>query len=864
MPLSDLLAAWRADPEFLANVAAWRELPARPAQRAPLPDSLHPALAAALRTLGIDALYSHQAQAWRAVRRGEHPAVVTGTASGKTLCYNLPVLDRLLRHPHARALYLFPTKALAQDQLDALRQLLALAQPDPHSASAIPVATYDGDTPAAARPGVRRSTRIVLSNPDMLHAGVLPHHPQWIDLLQNLSFVVLDEMHVYRGVFGSHVANVLRRLKRLATFYGAQPRFILTSATIGNPAELAERLIEETVTLIDHDGSARGPRHFVLYNPPIVDQELGLRRSVLQESVRLARQMLDHDVQSILFGRTRRTVELALTYLHVPERPAAGAQAAIRGYRSGYLARQRREIERGLRAGRVRTIVATSALELGIDIGGLDAALLAGYPGTIASTWQQAGRAGRGLEPALSVLLVSADPLEQFLAHHPHYLFGRSPEHALIDADNPLVFLDHLRCAVYERPFGDTEALGNVQAEQVQEYLGVLEQAGELHRSGGRVFWLSDRYPAADVSLRSASPTRTLILEGSAQQQENGERPTLVGEVDQASVHWMVHPGAVYLHQGQAYLVDDLDLEQNLAWVHRAELDYYTQARSETTVEWVELWEQAEERGASKHCGEILVTSQVTGYRKLRWFTQEPVGEGEVDLPPTQLLTAGYWLVLNEATVDALRRQGLWGSDPNRYGPTWPRQRDRARARDGYRCQVCGVPETGPSGRSGAHHVHHKIPFRRFASSAQANRLDNLITLCPRCHQRVEQAVRVRSGLSGLAYLLRRLAPLYLMCDRGDIGVQSDPRSPLAGKQPAIVFYERVPGGLGFSRRLYDLHQPLIERAQEWVAACPCSDGCPSCVGPPGEDGVGGKQETISMLGLLSPPQVQGMRPEAD
>jgi DEAD/DEAH box helicase domain-containing protein len=315
----------------------------------------------------------------------------------------------------------------------------------------------------------------------------------------------------------------------------------------------------------------------------------------------------------------------------------------------------------------------------------------------------------------------------------------------------------------------------------------------------------------------------------------------------------MVHPGAVYIHQGQTYTVDELDLEGGVAWVRGQELGYYTQPRSETAVELVERWDRALVEGAEKGCGELLVTSQVTGYRKLRWFTQEPVGEGEVDLPPTRLLTAGYWLALAEGTVDALRRQGLWGSDPNRYGPNWAEQRDRARARDGYRCQVCAAVEGGAAFGSAAHHVHHKVPFRRFRSPERANRLENLVTLCPRCHRRVEQAVRVRSGLSGLAYLLARLAPLYLMCDRGDIGVESDPRSPLADKRPSVVFYERVPGGLGFSRRLYALHQTLMARAAEWVAACPCLDGCPSCVGPPGEDGAGGKRETEAMLSLLSP-----------
>jgi DEAD/DEAH box helicase domain-containing protein len=838
----------------------------RPAQFAPFPDDLHPALVDTLRARGIGALYTHQATAWQRAQAGQHPVVGTGTASGKTLCYNLPVLDRLLRDPKARALYLFPTKALAQDQKDALRQLLVALEEEP----TIRIATYDGDTPAQARPAIRATACLVISNPDMLHTGVLPHHTLWADFFRHLQFVVIDEMHAYRGVFGSHVANVLRRLKRITRFYGSSPQFILTSATIANPTELAEQLIEEPVVLVDDDGAARGASHFLIYNPPVVNRDIGLRRSALLESVRLAGDLLQHEVQTIVFARARRTVELILRYLRrsLPS-PAngrgAGGEGQVRGYRSGYLPRQRREIERGLREGRVRAVVATNALELGIDIGGMGAAVLTGYPGTIAGTWQQAGRAGRQKEASLAALVTSANPLDQFLAHHPDYFFDRSPERALVNPDNLLILLGHLRCAAFELPFRVGESFGRVEGARVAELLQFLQETGVLHQSGDKYFWMADQYPAEDVSLRSASPEAVVL------QTRGGDEWTTIGQVDHASAHWMVHPGAVYLHEGQAYLVEELDLAQHIAWLRAADVDYYTQPRSETTVRLLDKLDEVEARGATKAHGEIAVTSQVIGFRKVRWFTHEQLGTGEVFLPPTELVTTGYWLALTEETAARLRDQGLWTNDPNDYGPNWPTQRDRARARDGYRCQNCGAPEQGrvlspvlsetkESSKGGvlslskgrAHHVHHKIPFRAFASYRQANQLSNLMTLCPRCHRRAELVVRMRSGLAGLAFALGHLAPLFLMCDARDVGVHSDPQSPLADGRPAVVIYDQVPAGIGFSERLFELHDELMARAYELVAACECADGCPSCVGPAGEDGLGGKREALAILEALS------------
>jgi DEAD/DEAH box helicase domain-containing protein len=846
--LSALKSIRSTGPTVESNISASRTIPARTAHFAPFPAELHPTLVESLRRRGITALYSHQATAWQQAQAGHHLVVVTGTASGKTLCYNLPVLDRLLRTPQARALYLFPTKALAQDQVANIQTLID-----------VPVATYDGDTPTGARPSIRAKARIIVSNPDMLHTGILPHHTLWAEFLHHLEFVVIDEMHACRGVFGSHVANVLRRLKRIARFYGASPQFILTSATIGNPVELAGRLIEEPITLVDHDGAPRGEKHFVIYNPPVVNRALGLRRSALLESVRLAQELLKQDVQTIIFARARQTVEQLLRYLRSPAPDEQ--EDIIRGYRGGYLPNQRREIERGLREGIVRAVVATNALELGIDIGGMGAAILVGYPGTIAATWQQAGRAGRGSEASLAILVATADPLDQFLARHPDYFFGRSPEQALINADNLLILLQHFRCAAFELPFRVGESFGRVEPSRAAEFLQFLQEAGVLHQSGERYFWMADQYPADSVSLRSASADQVVL-------QADG---VTIGEVDRESAYWMVHPQAIYLHEAQSFIVDELDLEHGLARLRGTDADYYTEPRSETTVQLLDKLAEAEAGGAIKAHGEIAVATQVTGFKKVKWFTHENLGEGLVALPPTEFHTTGYWLALKPETVESLREQGLWSNDPNDYGPNWPRQRDLTRARDGYRCQNCGTPENGR-----AHNVHHKIPFRAFAhpsvppqrsrgsrdrglrerassdvSFEQANQLDNLITLCSPCHRRAELAVTMRSGLAGLAYALAHLAPFSLMCDARDLGVHSDPQSPLAGGNPTVVIYDRVPAGIGFSERLFELHAELVSRAYDLVAACECDDGCPSCVGPGGEDGYGGKRETRALLELL-------------
>ena len=849
MPLASLLDFWKQDPDTGPNLVTWRTLPPRPAQTAPFPDDLPSPIKQTLIASGIHSLYSHQLEAWTHARSGENIILSTSTASGKTLAYNLPVFASLLQDSNARALYLFPTKALTQDQLSNLQTIQTNLTPDTPALSEaegwnLAPSIYDGDTPQSQRSAIRKNARIVLSNPDMLHTGILPHHTNWLEFFTNLRFIVIDEMHTYRGVFGSHVANVIRRLKRVANFYGANPQFILASATIGNPKELAEKLIEEPVHLIDNDGSARGPRHFIIYNPPIIDESLGLRKSSLLESVRLAQDLLQNDIQSVVFARSRRSVEIVLRYLQEFPSPAGRGvrgEGEIRGYRSGYLPTQRREIEKGLRDGTIKTVVATNALELGIDIGGLGAAILVGYPGTVASARQQAGRAGRGLESAAAVMIASASPIDQFLAHHPEYFFERSPEQALVNPDHLLILLEHLRCAMFELPFQKGESFGAVTAQTIEEYLNFLVENNEAHLSKEKYYWMADQYPAANISLRSASPQSVIL------QMSIDDRPLTIGTVDGESATWMTHPGAIYLHEAQTYFVKELNLEEHIARLQPIESDYYTEPLQQTSIEVLSESAQAAVLGSEKEWGELQVTTQVTGFRKRRWYTHDNLGEEPLDLPPSDLQTTGYWLSLSEETVNHLRETGAWTNDPNNYGPEWHKIRDRVRARDKYTCRVCGTPET-----TRQHDVHHKIPFRAFTSLAEANRLENLTTLCPSCHHKAEQNVRMKSGLAGLAYVLGNLAPLFLMCDTGDLGTHIEPVENKTFGQPTVVLYDSIPAGIGFSQKLFEMHDELIARALELVSECPCTDGCPSCVGPGGENGYGGKQEALAILRELT------------
>ena len=855
MSIARIIAELRRDTGFMANVTAWETLPARTGRMVQIPANLHPALSHALQDRGIEQLYSHQAEAVDLALCGHSIAVVTPTASGKTLCYTLPVLHALLNDAEATALYLFPAKALAHDQLAEIDDWIAAANRD------LRVAAYDGDTPTAQRGSIRQNARLIFTNPDMLHAAILPYHGGWERFFAGLRYVVIDEMHSYRGVFGSHVANVLRRLRRVVAHYSPddapRPQFLLTSATIANPKQLAEVLTEQPVQVIDRNGAPQGEKHIILYAPPLYDPLQGLRRSSVLETQELAVRFLQGGLQTIVFGRARLTVELLLSYIRerlqaedsgewIADRSTA--LHSVRGYRGGYLPQERRQIEAGLRTGTVRGVVATNALELGIDIGQLEAALICGYPGTIAAAWQQWGRVGRTTEASLAVLVATAGALDQYIVNHPKFLLQRSPEHAFANADNLMLLVDQMRCAAFELPFVEGEHFG--RSPITADVLELLVEEGSVQRFGDRFLWCGDGYPARRFGLRSIGGERVVVQAGNSAEtadpklaQKDGAF-TVIGEVDGASAPFLVHDGAVYLHEGRSYLVERLDLDSGSAWVWPAKVDYYTEASTETEIQVLSLQESRISGGAQLGYGDLLVTSQVTQYRRVRRFTHENLGVLPLDYPPTTLDTAGYWLEVTEEAQIALMQADDWRDAPNDYGPDWQEQRARTRARDGYRCAECGAPEP----RNRQHDVHHRIPFRAFGYIAglnrndrEANRLSNIVLLCRRCHQRMEAGVRARTGLDGVAYTLGNLAPLHLMCDRRDIDVAiiREDETGLAAHAPQctpaaprIYIYERIPAGIGFSAQLYERHEDLIAGASELIRGCGCRYGCPACVGP--------------------------------
>jgi len=771
--LGTLVARYRKD-EVLTAV---RQIPAREAKFRPVPDWVTSALSEAYRAKGIQELYSHQAVTAQLVHEGKNVVVVTPTASGKTLCYNLPVLNAVFENADTRALYLFPTKALAQDQLAELQDLSKRLD------DRFGVFTYDGDTPSDARKSIRERGHIVLSNPDMLHTGILPHHTKWMRLFENLCYIVIDELHSYRGVFGSHLANVLRRLRRIARFYGSNPRFICCSATIANPGELASQLIEQEVEVVEENGAPAGEKLFVFYNPPMVNRNLGIRRSYINESTRVAKELLARKLQTIVFANSRLHTEILLTYLQQANPPKPGQAEPIRGYRGGYLPGERREIERGLRDGRILGVVTTTALELGIDIGSLDACVMAGYPGSIASTLQRAGRAGRRSGSSCAIFVASSAPLDQFIVQHPDYFFGSSPEHAHIQPDNLEILVNHLKCAAFELPLSPEERFGNVDLPELCERLG---EAGFLHKSGANWHWVQEAYPADTISLRSVTSDNFVIINTTGE--ENGG-PQVIGEVDFSSALTTVHPKAIYMHQGQQYHVERLDFDKRKAYVKRVNVDYYTDAIRYTQVRVLEIAEEQSIPGpAARAHGDVLVRSQVVGFKKIKFFTNENVGSGKLELPENEMHTTAFWLTLG-------------------------------------------------------HSLLTELPF----------------TLSER-----------QNGIFGLLYALGSMATLLLMCDRRDLGTAVGERPPSAASEinwedfaaprtsditeffePNLYLFDAYPGGIGFSEPLYRISNLLLERTRELISACPCENGCPSCVGPAADRSERTKNVALAMLERL-------------
>ncbi len=798
MDFADFLNKLTCSRYYQGQIVHIHRIPRREAASGDLADPLPPELVSTLAKMGIEKLYTHQVEAIEAVRRGESVVTVTGTASGKTLCYNLPVLESLLSHRgtehtegstkrqirnpqsairNATAFYLFPTKALAQDQLRGLRRYAEL---EPALAGVMKAGCYDGDTPQTTRRKLRDEASIILTNPDMLHQGVLPYHTRWSKFFSNLRYVVIDEIHSYRGIFGSNVANVIRRLNRVCDFYGVRPQFICSSATIANPRQLAEKLTGTRMTLVDNDGSPRGEKQFVLWNPPIIDVGGMERRSSNVEAQDLMVALMKSGVRTITFGKARVVAELMYRYV----RDALPRQLAdkVRPYRGGYLPEERREIERQLFSGELMGITSTNALELGIDVGGLDASIIIGFPGTVASVWQQAGRAGRGTEDSLVVFVAYNDPIDQYLVRRPEYFFGQSPESAVIDPENPYVLAHHMKCAAFELPLKehDVDSFGGGMAPIAE----ILADAGDFKQVDDTYYYSSTQFPAKGVNLRTISDNTFVIaeIEGDLQEAKEKDIPTdekfnprslpsgsrVIGQVDAISAPELVYPQAIYMHEGETYFVEDLDLANRVAYVRRASVDYYTNAILDSSIRvgigcsvsgvsepqtpnpesrisntFERTW-----HGASINFGSATVTWATTGFKKIKFYSLDSIGYGKVDIPPQHLETMAMWIIPPADIIAEVKKQG-------------------------------------------------RNPVE---------------------------------GLMGIRNLAVHALPLFAMCDKEDIGGVVD--SSNTGL-PTIFIYDRYTGGLGFAETGYEKVEELMRTCLQMVEECGCEDGCPSCVGIP-------------------------------
>ncbi|HVU05422.1 MAG TPA: DEAD/DEAH box helicase [Polyangiaceae bacterium] len=783
-----VVRAWLASGVVKPCLAAERLIEERPAVTVPLPPDLSPEVRRALASRSVTALYSHQAEAIAAARGGRHVVVATPTASGKSVCFNVPVLEALRESPAASALYLFPTKALSRDQEHGILEMVRAA------GLSLPAAVYDGDTPGDARRAARERSRIVLTNPDMLHAGILPNHVKWASFFQGLRYVVLDELHTYRGVFGSHMAHVVARLRRLAAFHGAQPTFVCATATIGNPGEHAARLLgvpKEDVVVVDRSGAPSASRRFFLYNPPVVNEELGVRGSSLKHAVGLTADLVRARVPSIVFGQSRNSVETMLKYLR-EECHGEVPENAIMAYRGGYLPQTRRKIEEGLRNGEVLCVVATNALELGIDIGDLDAVVCVGYPGSVAATWQRFGRAGRRGSQSIALMVCGSNALDQFLAREPDYLLRAGAEEARIDPGNVEILVQHLKCATFEAPFeisgpGDRvaspdsavgESYGTLDASATRDALEYLVSHGLVHESRGRYHWIGDPYPATNVSLRTVGWDNFVIVDLATDES--------IAELDFRAAHTMLHEQAIYQHDAEQYQVEKLDFDDHKAFVRKVAPDYFTTALTYRTVEVLEESASRSLARAVLGFGEVKVIERVTGYKKVKFFTHENAGYGDVHLPEMQMHTTSFWLTIPEPLVESL-----------------------------------GAPRA------------EVVEALRGAGVA----LETVATLALMCEPSdVSRTLGDGEGESGR-----------------DSAVPAG-RNPHAGRtggfDPTLFLFDAVPGGVGLAARIYERADELVGRARDLIATCRCEGGCPACIGP--GEAPGRKDLAVRLLGRLT------------
>jgi DEAD/DEAH box helicase domain-containing protein len=747
--MQEILQDLKVSESVKKNIVHWHTIEEKEAQTEDMPEELSEILKRALERRGVSRLYTHQKSSYDHIMEGQSIVAVTPTASGKTLCYNLPVLQSIINDPNARALYMFPTKALAQDQKSEINELIQEAE------LAINSYTYDGDTPSNIRQKVRRAGHIVITNPDMLHSAILPHHTKWVSLFENLKYVVIDELHIYRGVFGSHVANVIRRLRRICNYYGSDPVFICTSATIANPLELAEGLTEKEMVLIDNNGAPSGRKHFLFYNPPVVNIPLNVRRSATLETRKLAGEFLKNKIQTIVFARSRVRVEILLTYLQELVKHKLGPKA-IRGYRGGYLPTERREIEKGLRSGDIYGVVSTNALELGVDIGQLQVCIMNGYPGTIASAWQQAGRAGRRHGESVVIMVASSSPLDQYVIQNPDYFFNRSPETARINPDNLIILIDHIKCASYELPFKKGDTFGAAEIEEILEY---LTEERILHQNGDKWYWMNDAFPAHNISLRSASQENVVIID-----QSDVANVRVIGEMDTFSAMTLLHEEAIYLHQGIQFQVEELDWEEKKAFVREVDVDYFTDANLAVQLSVLEEDKRRGNEATEIGYGDVSVRAMATIFKKIRFETHENIGSGPIYLPEEELHTSSAWISLNKELSE-------FGDD------------------------------------------------------------------------------RLEEGLIGTSQALKHIAPLFVMCDPSDVHVVPQVKAA-HNEKPTIFFYDRYPGGIGLSEKIYTGIEEILNQTKQMVMNCQCSDGCPSCIGTD-TTSIHSKNDVVKLLDLF-------------
>ncbi len=787
LTLGEWIARLKKNKSFRHNTAALVEIPAKPGEWEDYPDWVDSRLKSVLAGRGMEKLYRHQAQAVRFIRSGRDVVLVTPTASGKTLCYNLPVLQKILEEPETRALYLFPTKALAQDQLQEAHRLVSDLRAD------IGTFTYDGDTPDDARQAIRRQGHIVVTNPDMLHAGILPHHTKWQKLFTNLKYVVIDELHIYRGIFGSHFANVVRRLVRICRFYGANPVFICCSATVANPREHAERILEREVALLDKSGAPAAAKTFILYNPPLVNRELGIRQSAMTPARRIAADLIANDIQTIVFATSRLNVEVLTKYLKDKfVRTGIPNDHFVTGYRGGYLPNLRREIETGLREREVIGVVSTNALELGIDIGNLDACIMTGYPGSIASTRQQAGRAGRRTGQSLAILIARSNPLDQFIMENPDYFFSLSPEHCRINPDNLLILLHHIKSAAFELPFEKGEKFGG---ENLEEFLGYLEEKGVLHRTNDRWHWAAESYPADEVSLRSINPENVVVVDIT----ETGKH-RVIAEVDWDSAFTALHNDAIYMMESEQYHVDKLDLAEKKAYVRKVNADYYTDAMTYTNVRVIDSFETRKDKKVIVEHGEVQVVRKVVGYKKIKFYTSENLGYGDVNLPEKDMHTTSYWFTIPR---DCLRTLAF-------------------------------SPAEVIDGLNGLSYLLHHLSAMYLM--ADTHDID-----------------RSLGDKSGEWFVSRGKTGRVITSFNDGQRELSDGKTVVRIDEfdPTVFIFDSYPGGIGFSELLYREHKNMLTAARTLIEKCPCAFGCPSCVGPTLEVGKSAKEIVSKIIEVI-------------